>query len=191
MRINLFRLLFIILFIWIIFWKLHLLIVYSIVILLSVEFLNTKQQYKQLNYTLYNSIFFGLLLFTTLIRSRNFTIDLNVKWLLNGLEHFLFSIIICLKICIYIFVLSRRKLTPLQLACIAVLIFNFIGLGNEFYQNLFSTKKTFFQLDFGSKIDLMVNFCSSLLLLNMIYFFPNSFLSIKNKNSENQNNLKA
>ena len=191
MRINLFRLLFIILFIWIIFWKLHLLIVYSIVILLSVEFLNSKEKYKQLNYTLYNSIFFGLLLFTTLIRSRNFMISLNVKWLINGMEHFLFSIVICLKICIYFFVCSKRNFTPLQLAFIAVLIFNIIGLGNEFYQNLFSTNKTFFQLDFGSKIDLLVNFCSSLLFLVTIYFFPNSFLSIKNKNSKNQNNLKA
>ena len=191
MRINLFRLLFIICFAWIIFWKLNLLIVYSIVMLLSVEFLNSKEKYKQLNYTFYNSIFFALLLFTTIDRSRKFIINGNLEWFLNGMEHFLFSIVICLKIYIYIFVFSKRKFTPLQLAFIAILIFNFIGLGNEFYQNLFSTKRTFLQLNFSSKIDLLVNFCSSLLLLATIYFFPNSFLSIKNKNSENQNNLKA
>lgn len=124
---------------------------------LSLEVLNRQGKYLQHSYKLYNGIFVlfeGVLL----ARIRSFQFNPNTEWLINCTEHFLFGIIICVKLYIYTALfrpcsyLSRQKRT-----LIAFTVFNLAGVFNEVFQNELA-QRTLYTFIPDSIKDMQVNF---------------------------------
>jgi hypothetical protein len=149
------------------------LIAYNIVMWASAEFLNRNTIYKQMRFKRYNALAFFLVLFITVDRSRTPNPNVNIEVAINSFEHFLFTAIVGAIICIYLFIFTNIG-TPLKRVIIAMLLFNIIGIINEFYQNLFKAYP-FLSVQEDSKLDIAVNAASSIICVLWVYSAGNSF----------------
>jgi VanZ family protein len=123
---------------------------------LSLELLNRQHKYLQHSYKRYNSIF---VLYTgvLLARLRSFHFSDLTEWLINCTEHFLFAIIICIKIYIYTALFGRSNyLSRKKRALIAFIVFNLVGVFNEVFQNELAQRELFIFIPDSIK-DLQVN----------------------------------
>jgi hypothetical protein len=128
-------------------------------------------RYQQLaTHSIYNAIFCGYLIFIVLNRIRSF---LKYKFtpfpeeVINIAEHGFFAGVICLKIFVYLSLFSKLNF---QKKCIlSVLILNFIGFLNEFFQNWLQKRDI---LDFSgdTQKDLLINFLGSFVFYMFCFF---------------------
>lgn len=86
---------------------------------------------------------------------------------LNTIEHVLFALVVCLQIYYFISFYSHKK--KLHSILLSVVIFNIIGLINEFFQNYFQGKPVFILEEFSIK-DLIANVLGTLLFMVIIKF---------------------
>lgn len=86
---------------------------------------------------------------------------------LNTIEHVLFALVICLLIFYYISFFSNIRI--LHAILWSALIFNIIGLINEFFQNYFQGKRLFILEEFSIK-DLIANVLGTLVFIVIIKF---------------------
>ena len=130
---------------------------YWLVFVGLVEFLNLQKSYKSKNFKKLNALFFLYLLFITVIRTIPYKIDPIYRYIINTIEHLLFSLVVCLIIYFVIEILQRYKERTVMLRVIATTaIFYFIGVANEVYQNIAKGKPALV-FDKGALVDLVVN----------------------------------
>lgn len=164
MRIQTIRLLNVIFTAIILFIGKYVLLYYVVVMHVSLEFLNTRQLYLMHSYKLYNFIFWayeGVLI----ERFRKFRLSDNTEWWLNNAEHIAFAIIICLKVYIYLSILILKEdKNRFKRVLITVVLFNIIGLLNEYFQNAISNRVLFVLIDDSIK-DIKMNLIGTTIFL--------------------------
>ena len=157
MSIKFFRIFSLIILAWMLFTKSYILLLYWLVFVGLLEFLNLQKSYKSKNFKKLNALFFLYLLFITVIRTVPYKIDLIYRYIINSIEHLLFSLVVCLIIYFVIEIFQRYKERTFTLRVIATTaIFYFIGVANEVYQNIAKGKPALV-FDKGALIDLVVN----------------------------------
>jgi hypothetical protein len=123
---------------------------------LSLELLNRQHKYLQHAYKRYNS-FFVLYTGVLLARLRSFHFNDLTEWLINCTEHFLFAIIICIKLYIYAALFGQHNyLSRQKRALFAFIVFNLVGVLNEVFQNKLAHRELFIFIP-DSIRDLQVN----------------------------------
>jgi hypothetical protein len=121
---------------------------------LSLEILNHNKIYlAQAFYTRFNLVFVAYLILVVLDRGRKFHVNFTAEWNFNSLMHIFFALIVCFKISQYLSVFAiKTKKKNLYIA----LIFNILGLINEFFQNLMCKRDIFVLIPDAQK-DLVMN----------------------------------
>jgi hypothetical protein len=151
------------------------LLYYAIVMVASIEFLNSQKVFKNLpNYTIFNVIFITYLVFIIINRSRHFKFGAYTEGTLNIAEHGFFALIICSKLLLYFHLFSKYSFK--LKAIFAFIAFNLIGLINEIFQNKLNHRPLFLFIEDARK-DMIVNGLGSLLFL--IILALNHFYSKK------------
>jgi len=156
MDINKVRLLNILLTVVLIAFGKYVLLYYVAAMHLSLEFLNSRNLYLQHRYKLYNFIFWGYELVLT-ERLRKFRLGETAEWLLNNAEHIAFGMIVCLKVYIYLAILVwKNDNERWKRVLLVIILFNIIGLINEYFQNLTSHRPIFVLIEDSIK-DIKMN----------------------------------
>jgi hypothetical protein len=179
MPINIVRLFQIIFFVCIVVSKKYYLLYYCGVMYISLEFLNSREKYRnQPQYRFYNILFIGFQVLFCLDRLRTSTFKLPnwAEWQMNSLEHLLFAFIISFKITQYINLSFLGKFSLIKRLIMTFLLFNMIGFWGEVFQNSLTENTTVvlwtgsFQFLSDNTKDMQMNFVGSILfVLYMIY----------------------
>lgn len=115
------------------------LFVYVIVFYFSFEWLNTHKRYLEIPYKVfYNIIIVAFLAYILVVRSGVLSVSDSVIFHLNTLEHVSFAIVICLHLSIYLRIFGQQPSGAAAQLLLVVVLFNGIGLANEFFQNYFN-----------------------------------------------------
>ncbi len=170
MNINVFRVLSLLLLARIILTSQFVLILYWIIFLASVEFLQSRTVYKHRSKK-FTFLFFLYLLLITVVRTSGHRLSQPITYTINVFEHLLFALVISFIVSLYLGLLARFKNDRgLKRYWYSALLFNCIGFLNEVYQNLAKHKAPFI-FSFGARIDLLVNVVGSLLFVLIAYLY--------------------
>lgn len=132
--------------------------------ILSLEILNRHERYRSQRFLgLYNWIFVGYLILVVTDRTRRFHVALSIEWTFNSVMHILFGLVVCFKISQYLTVFDIK--INKRLLYIA-LIFNVIGILNEFLQNVMSQRETFVLIPDAQK-DLVMNVIGTMVFMGV------------------------
>jgi hypothetical protein len=154
---NVLRLLFLAYFTIIYLIKINMLFVYATVFYFSFELLNAHSRYLAMKYkSAYNAFIVSFVAYILLVRSEILPVSEQAIFHLNTLEHVLFAIIICLHLSIYLCVFRKNPFSPSTQLLIVIIVFNAIGLFNEYFQNYFRGTATLV-LEPSNIKDLMAN----------------------------------
>jgi VanZ family protein len=151
---------------YILFIKAWILMPYWSAMMLSLEILNHQKQYlTQPNFRVYNWFFIGYLVLVVVDKTRKIHLNEVFEWSFNSMMHILFGLIVCFKISQYLRVFNAQiKNRTLSIA----LIFNVIGVLNEFMQNIMNGRQVF-ELIADSRKDLMMNVVGTLVFMGIEY----------------------
>lgn len=170
MNINVFRVLSLLLLARIIFTFQFVLILYWIIFVASVEFLQSRTVYKHRSKQ-FTLLFFLYLLLITVVRTSGHRLSKPITYTINVLEHLLFALVISFIVSLYLGLLTRFKNDRgLKRYSSSALLFNCIGFVNEIYQNL-AKHKAPLVFSFGARIDLLVNVVGSLLFVLIAHLY--------------------
>jgi hypothetical protein len=140
---------------------------YWLAMVVSLEILNRQKNYlAQRYYRIFNTLFVGYLISVVVDRSRIFRLRYRWEWCINSGMHILFALIVCFKISQYMMVFNiKTKHRNLYIA----LIFNILGLLNEFLQNAMCQRDILFLIPDAQK-DLVMNMIGTVafLMINKI-----------------------
>lgn len=160
------RLIFLFLTFLIIIFQKYFLLVYAAVFYASFEYLNQNSKYNALKRRhIYNGLFIAFFAFVVFVRIKVFYFSESTEYHLNTLEHFFFAIIICLVINIYFLIFSILQRSHVMKMLSVFIVFNLIGIVNEYFQNYFQPEDYFYLLKENNIKDLMINLLGSLLFL--------------------------
>jgi VanZ family protein len=136
--------------------------------IVSLEILNRNKGYlNQPFYRFYNGIFMGYLILVVWDRTRTYHVGDGVEWAFNSLMHILFGLVVCFKISQYVAVFNFKiKNRVLYIA----LIFNILGVLNEFMQNMMCHRETFVLISDSQK-DLVMNMLGTLIFIAVEFLF--------------------
>ena len=142
---------------------------YILVLFINVEILLLHKSKSETKiFKISQFIFITFVSYVLFARAHIWGFSDETNYNLNSLEHVLFAIVISLLIYYYIlFFDQKKKLSPILLS---VLLFNTIGIVNEFFQNYFQGKSVFFLDEFSIK-DLIVNVIGTAFFILIIRFF--------------------
>lgn len=161
-----------------IFTRLYMLLACEILFYVSFEYLNSNHEYLKLSsYKIYNWLFVAFVAFVVLIRSKVLGLSDTFDFHVNTMEHLFFSGIICLTTSIYLKIFDILSDFLFMRLILIFLVFNLIGLANEFIQNLYQGRP-FFSIEGNDIKDLIVNlFGSSLFVLISVLYKDKSLLN--------------
>lgn len=164
MTIKVIRIINILLLMLFVFWGKYAFIIYILINQILLEILNTNAQYKLHPYKWYNTIFI-LYEMVLLERLRHFKMNSTAEWWLNNVEHIFFALVIgfLIYILIALYWLKQDKYR-LQRGLLVAIIFNAVGLINEWQQNK-QAGRPVFELIADSKKDLKMNLIGTTILL--------------------------
>jgi hypothetical protein len=150
----------------IIVWNKHyLLLMHSIFFYISFESLNQNANYLSLKrHDLYNWIFIFFLAFITWVRTRSFPFSESIEFHLNTAEHLFFAITVCVLVTVYLQLFGVLKANTIQNLVLVLVVFNLIGVVNEWVQNYFREVEVF-TLDQSNIKDIVINAIGSVLFL--------------------------
>ena len=139
---------------------------YWTAMMVSLEILNRNKRYiNQPFYRFYNTLFMGYLILVVWDRTRSYHVGDGVEWVFNSLMHILFGLVVCFKISQYMAVFNFKfKNRILYIA----LIFNILGVLNEFMQNVMCHREPFVLIPDAQK-DLVMNVVGTLIFLGVEY----------------------
>lgn len=140
---------------------------YILFFILSVEILLLNKSKSETKvFKISQLVFVSFISYVLFVRSfRGFSTEINYN--LNTVEHLFFALVICLLIFFYInFFYKKRLKYPLLLSG---LIFNIIGIINEFFQNYFNGEPIFI-LDAFSVKDIIANVLGTLIFIVILKF---------------------
>lgn len=177
---NLTRLFYVISLFVVYFIKVPILYFYIIFFFLNVEILLLKKSQSNTKIFKTTQVFFTLFVsYVLFVRAHMCGFSLTTEDNLNTVEHLLFAFVISLMI--YYYCIFFGKVKHSISVVISVVIFNFIGLINEFFQNYFQGKPVFVLDEFSIK-DLIVNVLGTLVFILLISLFKMKFTIQENQN---------
>lgn len=145
-------------------WNRHyMLLMYSGVFYISFEYLNQNNNYltlKKHNY--YNWIFILFLTFIVWVRTRTYLFSESVEYHLNTFEHLFFALTICVLVRVYLQLFGILRANTVRTLALVLVIFNCIGVVNEWVQNYFRQVDVF-ALDQSNIKDILINLLGSIL----------------------------
>jgi hypothetical protein len=145
--------------------KSYFLLAYNGVMYLFIEILNSKIVYlNQKNYKIINTLFVVYQLFITTNRVRTIKFSENTEGPINIVEHIFFALIVCLLISQLLLFFKKMTFKKRQEALLVFTIFNAVGVFNEFFQNIISSRSLFIFTPDSIK-DIGINFIGSLLFV--------------------------
>ena len=151
---------------YILFIKAWTLMPYWSAMMVSLEILNRQERYRNQPFcSLYNWFFVSYLVLVVVDRTRKFHFGEDFEWSFNSLMHILFGLIVCFKISQYLLALGLKLKNR---ALSITLIFNVIGILNEFMQNMMCQRDTFVLIPDAQK-DLMMNVVGTLVFISIEY----------------------
>ncbi len=120
----------------------------------SLEILNRQKTYiAQRYHPFFNVLFVAYLIMVVVDRSRTYKVHFRIEWCINSMMHILFAMIVCFKISQYLTVFAiKTKYRNLYIA----LLFNILGVLNEFLQNAMCNRALFILIPDAQK-DLVMN----------------------------------
>jgi hypothetical protein len=155
----------------ILFTKSYFLLSYNGVMYVLIEILNSKKLYlNQINYKTINALCVGYQILITINRTRTIKLSENTEGPINILEHFFFALVVCLLISQLLLFFKKIALTNLQETLLIALIFNGVGVFNEFFQNIISSRALFVFTPDSIK-DIGINLIGSLIFVAYSLFF--------------------
>jgi hypothetical protein len=132
------------------------LILYVVINQILLEVLNAQTLYKQHPYKWFNLIFWAYEL-VLVERLRHFKMHPLAKWWLNNLEHIFFAIVISFMVYLFLAIFwLKKKSQRIPRAIMVAIIFNVIGLINEWNQNNMAHRSIFVFIEDSIK-DLWMN----------------------------------
>lgn len=147
----------------IIFGKHYLLLMYSSLFYISFEYLNQNDNYLALKkHNVYNWIFILFLAFIVWVRTRSFSFSESTEFHLNSAEHLFFAITICILVTVYLQIFGILKKNSIRNLLLVLVVFNCIGVVNEYVQNYFRHLEVFI-LDQNNRKDILINLIGSTL----------------------------
>ena len=155
------------------------LLYYCAVMYGSLEFLNSRAEYKeQPRYKFYNGLFIIFQLLFCLDRLRTSAFKLNdwVEWQMNSVEHLLFAFIICFKIVQYLNLNFFGSLSLQKRIFITFVCFNALGFVGELFQNSLTENYTLVFCEFTTTFspdnikDMQMNLIGSVLFCIAMFF---------------------
>jgi hypothetical protein len=162
-RLNIQRSIFWVLIIIIIYCKHYILLMYSSVFYFSFEFLNHYGKYlKSQQCNRNNWIFILFLAFIVWVRTRAYVFSESVEFHLNTVEHLFFAITVCVLVTVYLQLFGVLKENSIRNLVLVLVVFNLIGLVNEWVQNYFRQVEVF-TLDQSNIKDIVINLIGSAL----------------------------
>lgn len=166
MRLSHIRIIGLCLLAYIVYLKAWTLMPYWSAMMVSLEILNRQESYRNQPFcSLYNGFFVGYLVLVVVDRTRKIHLNETFEWSFNSLMHILFGLIVCFKISQYLGVFDVKiKNRTLSIA----LIFNVIGVMNEFLQNTMNGRQLF-ELIADSQKDLLMNVVGTLVFIGIEY----------------------
>ena len=168
MKINALRIVELLLFSIICYTKSWYLLIYWSALLVSMEILNRNINYiSQLNYQIYNLVFIAYLTLIVMDRTRFFKFGETLEWTINSAMHVMFALVVCFKISQYFFIF---KLKNKQYIFYIALIFNVLGIFNEFMQNAICHRELFVLIADAQK-DILMNFLGTLCFIALERWF--------------------
>ena len=114
------------------------LLYYWVAMYLSLEFLNSRQEYRgQTHYKLYNVLFiaFQMLFCIDRLRTTPYKLSEWIEWQMNSVEHILFAFIICFKMVQYFNLNVFGKIALKKQTILIFIGFNVLGILSEIFQN--------------------------------------------------------
>lgn len=163
---NIQRSIFVFLTVLIIIFRKYFLLFYAGIFYASFEYLNQNEKYSALKrHHSYNWLFIAFLAFIVVVRIRLFHDSETIEYHLNTLEHLFFAIIICLVINVYFLIFNiMQKNAVLKIMSVFV-VFNLIGIVNEYFQNYFQPENQFYILKENNLKDIVINLLGSTFFL--------------------------
>lgn len=148
--------------------KVPILYFYILFFFISVEVLVLKKVKSETQVFKFSQLIFTFFVsYVLFVRASIWGFSELTNYNLNTIEHILFALVICLLIFYYISFFSNIRM--LQAILWSALIFNIIGLINEFFQNYFQGKRLFILEEFSIK-DLIANGLGTLIFIVIIKF---------------------
>ena len=137
---------------------------YWTAMMLSLEILNRDERYRnQRFFRFYNLLFMSYLILVVADRTRKFHVLYSIEWTFNSLMHILFGLVVCFKISQYLTVFDIKM--NKRLLYIA-LIFNIIGVLNEFLQNMMGQREVLVLIPDAQK-DLVMNVIGTMVFMGV------------------------
>lgn len=113
----------------------YFLLYYGAVMYASLEFLNSRTEYKaQPHYKYYNSLFIAFQFLVCIDRLRPFKFETWIEWQINSVEHIIFACVICFKIVQYLNLPFFKIPALLKRMVVTFVFFNIIGVLGEIFQ---------------------------------------------------------
>lgn len=159
------RLLFLLLSAAFVFCGVYVLLAYVTVYYVSFEYLNSNKKYLEIpSHKLYNWLFITYLAFIVLVRGHVFQFTESVQYHLNTAEHLFFAFLICQALSIYMQLFDYLRNNYFLKLITIFLLLNFIGIINEYFQNLYHGFPVFY-LEQDDLKDLTINLIGSSLFV--------------------------
>lgn len=139
------------------------LIWYWTALLIIVIILNLLKDYKKYA-AIANLFFFCYIVFITWERTRQYKFSHDAEYMLNNAEHILFAVIVCLIAALFIKILLIPSASFIKTLLLSVVVFNIIGIVNEYFQNIIN-HRSFGILTDDSQKDLLMNISGTALFV--------------------------
>lgn len=136
---------------------------YWTALLITVTILNFLHGYKKYA-AMANTFFFCYIAFITWERTRPYKFLHSAEYMLNNAEHILFALIVCLLAALFIQVLLLPAASFIKTLLLSVIVFNVIGIANEYFQNII-IHRSFAILTDDSQKDLLMNILGTALFI--------------------------
>lgn len=154
------------------------LFIYIPIFFVSIEVLLLKKSWTETKKFKISQLLFTVFVSYVLVaRATILGFSKETNYNLNTIEHILFALVICLMLFYYILFYGNKKKSPSIL--VISILFNFIGLINEFFQNYYQGKPVFILEDSSIK-DLIANILGTLLFLCLVSIFKIKFTNPAN-----------
>jgi len=123
--------------------KVYMLLYYWVVLLLIAVYMYTRPKFSNKRNSFLNAFMLLYVAFITWERTRHYKFSPTPELIVNDVEHILFAWLICLIIFTLLALKQSLALAFVKRLVITIIVFNLVGLVNEFFQNIIGGRQLF------------------------------------------------